>query len=164
MAGVDSVSGTRKPRRGRRKKTRRIGIRIDMTPLVDVAFLLLTFFMLTTSMARPQAMELNLPDHEKPVKVHHENLLTLRVDDDGTIFGNIGCDEPKVIELSELRQFLRNHLEHNARLSAVVKISRGGKYEMMVNVIDELNRANIQRFSLSDFNDDDKELLHRVKS
>ena len=43
------------------KKKRRIGISIDMTPMVDVAFLLLIFFMCTTVFRKPQALEINLP-------------------------------------------------------------------------------------------------------
>ena len=62
-----------------------------MTPLVDVAFLLLTFFMFTTSMSRPQTMEINLPPDKKvKVEIAESNLLTLRVNDKGTIFWNIG--------------------------------------------------------------------------
>ena len=51
-----------------------------MTPLVDVAFLLLTFFMFTTSMSRPQTMEINLPpDKDVKVEIAESNLLTLRI-------------------------------------------------------------------------------------
>jgi biopolymer transport protein ExbD len=61
MAGGGDVAEPKKHGKGKkRKKGRRLGIRIDMTPLVDVAFLLLTFFMFTTSMSRPQTMEINL--------------------------------------------------------------------------------------------------------
>src|SRR5512144_61108 len=75
----------------KRKKSRRLGIRIDMTPLVDVAFLLLTFFMLTTSMVRPQTMEINLPpDKEAKVEMAESNLLTVRADENANIFVVMG--------------------------------------------------------------------------
>ena len=67
MAGGD-VAEHKSKGKGKKKKGRRLGVRIDMTPLVDVAFLLLTFFMYTTSMSRPQTMEINLPP-DKDVKV-----------------------------------------------------------------------------------------------
>ena len=71
------------------RKGRRLGIRIDMTPLVDVAFLLLTFFMFTTSMSRPQTMEINLPpDKDVKVEIAESNLLTLRINDKGEYFWN----------------------------------------------------------------------------
>jgi biopolymer transport protein ExbD len=63
MAGGGEIGGQR-PTRGKgkkRKQARRLGVTLDMTPLVDIAFLLLTFFMFSTSMSRPQTMELNLP-------------------------------------------------------------------------------------------------------
>ena len=96
MAGADVGGGTRPRKKGKKhKKGRRLGIRIDMTPLVDVAFLLLTFFMLTTSMSRPQTMEINLPpDTNVKVEIAESNLLTIRVNDKGDIFWNTGIEKP----------------------------------------------------------------------
>jgi len=88
MAGGD-VAAPRESKKGKkRKKGRRLGIRIDMTPLVDVAFLLLTFFMFTTSMSRPQTMEINLPPQDVKVEVGESNLLTIRVNQKGDVFWN----------------------------------------------------------------------------
>lgn len=56
MAAVDTAEHRGHKKGKKRKKARRIAIRIDMTPMVDVAFLLLTFFMLTTQMTKPQTM------------------------------------------------------------------------------------------------------------
>ena len=59
---------------------RRVGIRIDMTPMVDVAFLLLIFFMVTTVFRTPQALEINLPpDKDIQVEVAESKVLTVRV-------------------------------------------------------------------------------------
>ena len=84
MAAVDTAAprGHEKKKGKKRKKMRRIGIRIDMTPIVDVAFLLLTFFMLTTTMSRPQTMEINLPPSNTTVEVAESNLLTIRIKED----------------------------------------------------------------------------------
>ena len=49
------------------KKKRRVAIRIDMTPMVDIAFLLLIFYMVTTVFSMPQAMEINLPPESKEI-------------------------------------------------------------------------------------------------
>ncbi len=149
----------------KRKKGKRLGIRIDMTPLVDVAFLLLTFFMLTTSMTRPQTMEINLPpDPEAKVELAESNLLTLRVDESGKVFWSIGIQSPERIEFDKLRNFLRERSAANPRLTTLVKVDRKGKYEMMVNMMDELNLANITRFSLAPMLDADKEMIAKVKS
>ena len=52
-------------KKGVRRKKRRVAIRIDMTPMVDIAFLLLIFYMVSTVFSMPQAMEINLPPAEQ---------------------------------------------------------------------------------------------------
>jgi biopolymer transport protein ExbD len=148
----------------KKKKVRRTGIRIDMTPLVDIAFLLLTFFMMTTTMARPQTMEINLPPADVEVEIAESNLLTLRVNEEGEIFWSIGIEAPEKLEFENLRSFLGDRSSTNPNLVTLVKIDRLGKYEMMVNLMDELNLADIQRFSLAPLLERDKELLAKVKS
>ena len=162
MAGGE-VAEVKKAGKGKkRKKARRLGIRIDMTPLVDVAFLLLTFFMYTTSMSRPQTMEINLPPQNVSVDVAMSNLLTLRVKDDGTIFWNMGVDKPEKIDFKGLRPFLRLRVTQNPKLITLLKIDRKGKYHMMVDIMDELNLADITRFSITPMQDGDKQILAKV--
>ena len=106
MAEVD-VSQSRGKQKHSKKKKRRIGVRIDMTPMVDIAFLLLTFFMLTTTMNKPQAMEINLPPGDAKVDVPSSNLLTLRVSEDGSIYWNIGTDKPEKVSSIDLKKVLK---------------------------------------------------------
>ncbi len=149
----------------KRKKGRRLGIRIDMTPLVDVAFLLLTFFMLTTSMTRPQTMEINLPpDQEVKVEIAESNLLTLLIDEAGKMYWSIGIKAPQKLEQANMRKFLREQIAGNPKLVTLVKVDRKGKYKMMVDIMDELNLANITRFSLAPMLDKDKALIAKVQS
>lgn len=165
MAGGD-VAAPRESKKGKkRKKGRRLGIRIDMTPLVDVAFLLLTFFMFTTSMSRPQTMEINLPpDQNVKVEIAESNLLTLRINAKGEMFWNTGIESPKRLNPAELRKFLKEKSAGNPKLTTLVKVDREGKYVMLVNIIDELNLAQIQRFSIAPLLDADKALIARVQS
>lgn len=165
MAGGGEIGGHEPKKHGKAKKRKkRVGIRIDMTPLVDIAFLLLTFFMLTTSMSRPQTMEINLPPEEITIEIAESNLLTLRVNDKGEIFWSIALDAPVRIEFANLRNFLKERASTNPKLVTLVKIDRQGKYDMMVNMIDELNLASITRFSLAPLQEKDKEMLAKVKS
>src|SRR5512140_2817902 len=104
---AEVVQGGSRGHKGKRKKTR-IGVRIDMTPMVDVAFLLLTFFMLTTSMSKPQTMEINLPQAETKADVAESNLLTLRITEDFRIFWNIGTEKAVTVDGSNKKERLIN--------------------------------------------------------
>ncbi len=151
----------------KRKKSRRLGIRIDMTPLVDVAFLLLTFFMLTTSMVRPQTMEINLPpDKEVHVETAESNMLTVRADENSNIFvvmGNPELEIPQKIQFADLRGYFRDKAS-NPKLTVLLRIDRKCKYSTMVNIMDELNLTNITRFSLAPLTDKDREMMARARA
>jgi biopolymer transport protein ExbD len=165
MAGGDVAESKKKGKGKKRKQGRRLGIRIDMTPLVDVAFLLLTFFMYTTSMSRPQTMEINLPpDKSVLVETSELNLMMIRVNDKGTIYWNMGMEPPQKIEFAALRAFLLEKAASNSKLTVLLKIDRLGKYDMMVNLIDELNLARISRFSIAPLNDTDKAVLAKAQA
>jgi biopolymer transport protein ExbD len=60
-------------------KAKRIGFRIDMTPMVDVAFLLLTFFMLTTKFRPPETVTIDLPSSHAEQKLPESDVLTVTV-------------------------------------------------------------------------------------
>ena len=164
MAGGD-VAESKSHGKGKKKKQgRRLGVRIDMTPLVDVAFLLLTFFMYTTSMSRPQTMEINLPpDKNVKVEIAESNLMTLRINDKGVIYWNVALDAPKIIEFKDLKAFLVDKQASIPKLTVLLKIDRLGKYKMMVDLIDELNNSGVQRFSLAPLGDPDKALMAKVQ-
>ena len=99
MAGGGVLGGGQKQRRGKagkRKAKKRLGFHLDMTPLVDITFLLLTFFMLTTSMITPQTMEMSVPPEiDTPIEVKQSELLTIRIRQDGSVFYNMGVDAPQ---------------------------------------------------------------------
>lgn len=159
MAG-DVVQKEPKGKGKKSSKSKRIAIRIDMTPMVDVAFLLLTFFMLTTVFRKPQTMEINLPpDQDVKVEVAESNLLTLRVNQDGTIWYNMGTEAIKQMTFKELHGLLTERIRSNPKLITLVKVSREGTFRMMVDVIDELNLANITRFTLAPMLPADKDMI-----
>ncbi len=166
MAGGGDVAAPKSHgKKGKkRRKGRRLGTRIDFTPLVDVAFLLLTFFMFTTSMSRPQVMEINLPpDKNVKVEIGESNLLTLRVSDKGDVFWNIGLEAPTRIAATDLRPFLRDKSQANPKLVVLLKIERTGKYTQMVNLIDDFGRSNVERFSLAPLLEQDKVLMAKAQ-
>jgi len=163
MAGVDvGGGGSSRKRHGKKKAKKRINIRIDMTPMVDVAFLLLTFFMLTTVFRKPQTLEINLPPKDVDVKIAESNLMTLRVDENLNIYWNMGIEVPKKIKFDDLRKFLQEKAKENPKLVVLIKIDRKSKYHAMIDIIDELNLANLTRFSLAPMTDIDKKEMARA--
>jgi biopolymer transport protein ExbD len=164
MGSVDSAAPRgHDKKKGKKKKKRRVGVKIDNTPMVDVAFLLLTFFMLTTSMNKPQTMEINLPpSNEVTVEVAQSNLMTLLVKDDGSIYWNMALDPPAKVEFKALRALMNERNQSNPKLITLIKIDRKSNYKMMVDIMDELNLANVTRFSLAPMTDNDKKILSKV--
>jgi biopolymer transport protein ExbD len=160
MAGSD-VGAPRQARHGGtlHKAKRRLNVRIDMTPMVDVVMLLITFFMLTTVFNTPQTMEINMPPEGAAVEVAESNLLTLRVAQGDRLFWNLGIEKPQPIAFAELRPMLVQRLAANPNLITLVKVDRESTFKSMVDVMDELNLASIVRFSLAPFQDFDRQLI-----
>lgn len=69
-------------------KPRRAGVRIDMTPLVDVAFLLLTFFMMTTQFKPQEEVTILLPSSHSAYKLPESNVITINIAKEATVIGN----------------------------------------------------------------------------
>src|SRR3972149_3154986 len=111
MGAVDTPqprSAGKKKGRGFHRPKRRVGIRIDMTPMVDVAFLLLIFFMVTTVFRTPQALEINLPpDKDVKIEVAESKVLTVRVLADDRAYWKRGTDPRARSDLPGLRAGLR---------------------------------------------------------
>jgi len=146
--GLAAPERSKRGKLSKRKKKKRVGFTLDMTPLVDITFLLLTFFMFTTTMAAPQIMEMSIPPEIfENVEVKEKELLTLLVRKDGEIFWHIGNDDPQKIKLPEIRKIaeienLRPEVIN--KLIVVLKPSPDVYYGRVVNVLDELNLAEIK--------------------
>ena len=146
-----------------RAKKKRVGIRIDMTPMVDVAFLLLIFFMVTTVFRRPLAMEINMPEPDVKVEVPESNVMSIFIDHDETMFFKIGKSELTPITWPELEPTFLANAEVNPNLIILVKIHREARYEPMVDMMDTLEDANMQRFSLIPMNETDAAMLEALE-
>ncbi len=158
MAG-DVAERAAKPTKGGRRPKRRVAIRIDMTPMVDIAFLLLIFYMVSTVFSMPQAMEINLPPEEEKadVEVKESNLLTLHVDGESRYWWHLKRSTPdnlpKLLPTSlnkadtveyrldadTLRGLLVTQNRANPKLNTLVLIHRDANYEDMVNILDEID-------------------------
>ncbi|MCX6179652.1 MAG: biopolymer transporter ExbD [Chlorobiales bacterium] len=166
MGIVDSPNGRSSVKKGRRR-SKRLGFHLDMTPMVDVAFLLLTFFMLTTTFSKSNTMEINIPPEKLEVRVAEKNVMTMRIAGDGMAYCSLGNEAPKRIPLydtqdtgqlslsRELRSLLKQQTKSNEKMVIVVKLSEKAKYKQLVDIIDELNLMKIDRFSLDDYTEQD---------
>ncbi len=188
MGAVDTPAREPKKQKGKGKiqrPKRRIGIKIDMTPMVDIAFLLLIFYMVTTVFSMPQSMELNLPpkpkeDDPPPVPVAKSKLMEIMVDASGNIFwlhtpkGQPDMELPEYIELGDFREFIKDKIYEEPKLVIVLRIDPECRYEMMVSIIDDLQMIEREikvenpdwslRFSLQDMTQWEYELMERAKA
>ncbi len=146
--GLQVPERQKRGKTSKRKKKKRLGFHLDMTPLVDITFLLLTFFMFTTTMAAPQVMEMSIPPEIfEDVEVKASELLTITLRKDGKIFWNIGLDDPKEIPLSKIRELAEKEnlrTEVKNKLITSLKVSPEASYGLVVNILDELNLAEIK--------------------
>ena len=156
MASVDTdVGRPQKKGHGLRRQARRAGIRIDMTPMVDIAFLLLIFFMVTTVFRAPQAMEMNLPPSDAKVEVPESNVMTVLVGQDERILYRMATEPLVPIEHKDLRQQFRDSKKLNPELIIIVKLHPKARYNVMVDMFDELELAEMERFSLIEMSDEE---------
>jgi biopolymer transport protein ExbD len=161
-SGGDRESAVKAKKKKKHRKKHRLGIRLDMTPMVDIAFLLLTFFMLTTTMTKPTTMEINLPPGDSKVEVAESNLLTLRVNEKNDLFYNVGVDIPQRVEFDKLHALLVEKSQANPKLITLLKVDRKAKYKEMVDIIDEFSLASIVKFSIAPMLDEDKRIIEKI--
>jgi biopolymer transport protein ExbD len=146
-----------------RAKKKRVGVRIDMTPMVDVAFLLLIFFMVTTVFRRPLAMEVNMPEPGAKVEVPESNVMTVYIDRDEAMFAKVGKGEIEPVTWGDLAPSFNANVAANPNLIILVKIHREARYEPMVDMMDLLEEARMERFSLIPMKDADVEALGTLR-
>ncbi|MCX7798497.1 MAG: biopolymer transporter ExbD [Melioribacter sp.] len=143
-------------------KKGRIPVKIDMTPMVDVAFLLLTFFMLTTQFRPPEEVEIQLPLSHSEVKLPESNTMTLIISDSSKIY--LGFDSAYMMEnmfgqQNRNRQAVEINLENlpdllikarisNPKLRTIIKSDANAEYGIVSDVMDILKKTQITRFAM----------------
>lgn len=186
-----------------KKRAKKHGARIDMTPMVDLGFLLLTFFVLTSQFSKPKTMEINMPvepkDKKNTTKVDSATAMTmLLTENEDKIYYYYGMFKPetsilkttdfskegirkvmmkrneKVIkQVNELKEKLsRGEIADTTykRLAVgfkgdkkavfvIVKADEKAKYKSVIDVIDELNVADVGKYALVDISPAEKELI-----
>ncbi|KAF0152021.1 MAG: hypothetical protein FD143_1490 [Ignavibacteria bacterium] len=145
-----------------RIKKKRVAIRIDMTPLVDVAFLLLTFFMLTTTFKPQEDVQVVYPMSHSEIKLPESNTMLLFVEKNGAIW--MGFDtqimmdrmfgaefkykQASPIKKEELGETLMKARIANPKLRTIVKADAAAEYGVIEDIINILEQVKITRFNM----------------
>jgi biopolymer transport protein ExbD len=143
-------------------KSKRLPVRIDMTPLVDVGFLLLTFFMLTTQFKPTEEVTIILPSSHSDNKLPESDVMIVNVAQDGRIF--LGLDSQHLrarlfgkenelkasmqVDKSQLANYMVQARTMNPKLRTVIKGDREAEYGVVEDVMDILQKTQITRFNL----------------
>lgn len=134
------------------KKKKRVGISIDMTPLVDIAFLMLIFFMATTQFRPPEKDKIDLPQSSSDLKMPESDVITLGVTKDGrmSIEYRVRRErfQPYVSDMEELRYELQRARMANPAARILVKFDKDAQYGIMQDIMQVLQEENATRFNI----------------
>jgi biopolymer transport protein ExbD len=146
-----------------RRKKGRSRVFIDMTPMVDVTMLLLTFFMLATQFKPPQEFEIALPSSNSVIKLPESDVMTISISKDERIWLDVDSQrlrgqlfgEQNALRAGiaiESREQLANLLVQartlDPKLRTVIRGDKGAPYGPVQDVMDVLRKVQITRFNL----------------
>ena len=158
MAEISQSSSAKNA--GGKVRARKQSTRIDMTPMVDLAFLLLTFFILTTTFNKVRILPLTMPEQVKdPPKINDENVLNLVLADDNKVYWWIGLNASAALtnySKDGVRKILLERRKANPGLMVLIKPRDNASFANMVDILDEMEITNMSRFAIVDFTEDDK--------
>jgi biopolymer transport protein ExbD len=169
MAEIETKRSNEKKKRVNKKSTR-----VDLTPMVDLGFLLLTFFVFTTALSTPMAMNLVMPYDKTPPddKVCESCVLTVLLDKNNSIKYYEGAAEnnPPVKETGFAPEQIRTVLMQKkaavqkARGSAdqfilIIKSSPTSNFKNFVDITDEVTICQVKKYYVDELNQADKKIL-----
>ena len=168
MAEISQDGGGKK---GGKKRSKKASTKIDMTPMVDLGFLLITFFMLTTTLAKPVVMQLNMPDKtEKDEKSQVKMSETLTVIPDSTkVYYYQGLPTDATTQLlatdysnKGIRTVLFDMKKRiGTNFTIVIKAAKGAKYKNMVDLLDECSITGNKRYAILGIDPSSEELIKK---
>ncbi len=132
---------------------KKLNARVDLTAMVDLAFLLITFFMLTTSLQKPKMFGVVMPADEGEMKVPASRTMTIDLGKNDQILSFLGMPEKPLTEplvtgdgnkgIGRAIIEMKNRIESTTGkpMLVIIKASDHSVYSNLVNVLDELNIA-----------------------
>jgi biopolymer transport protein ExbD len=169
MAGIETKRPAGKKTRSYKKSTR-----VDLTPMVDLGFLLISFFVFTTALTTPMAMNIVMPYDKTPVKdpVCESCVLTVLLDKDNRIKYYEGAVENNHFvketgySSGEIRTVLmqkkatvKNIRGSEDRFILIIKPGTESNFKNFVDITDEATICQVKRYYIDELSDADKRIL-----
>ena len=167
MAELD-VSGRGHKKGPGVRKGKKLSTRVDLTPMVDLGFLLITFFIFTTTMSRPKALHLRLPadvpiDKRPPAAASH--VITLLLGKNDKVYYYEGDDPTKMqpSDFSGIRTVLldKKRRTDTTFFQVILKPSKDATYRNAVSVLDEMLIDDIKHYAFVDIDASEYTLLRQ---
>jgi biopolymer transport protein ExbD len=173
-ADVDSGSHDHGKKGPGVKKQKKVAAKVDMTPMVDLGFLLITFFIFTTTMSSPKAFKLNVPDDtakdEEQTEAKASGAFTILLSKDNHVYYYEGQLLPdgsnfKSTNFKELRNVILDKKGRTPEKDFVViiKPNETSNYKNVVDVLDEMTIAEIKRYAMVEISDSETTLINTTE-
>jgi biopolymer transport protein ExbD len=161
MAEMDTSSGGGHKKGPGVKKAKKLSTRVDLTPMVDLGFLLITFFIFTTTMSQPTAMKLNLPkdtdNPEEQNKTKASGALTVLLGKEDRVYyyeGELAPDGSnfKTTNYKDIRDQIiaKKRSTDEKDFMVIIKPSDESDYENVIDILDEMTINVVKRYALVD--------------
>jgi biopolymer transport protein ExbD len=149
------------------KKSKKLSIRVDLTPMVDLGFLLITFFIFTTTMSQPTAMKVFLPDDKgDPTPIKVSGALTLLLGKNNIVYyyeGNIIPDPSSLpaTTYNGIRDIIINKKKSTKPQDffVIIKPQKESLYKNTVDALDEMTINNVKHYSVVDITDAEEDMM-----
>jgi biopolymer transport protein ExbD len=151
MAELETSGGGRKKGRGVKRSKKR-STRVDLTPMVDLGFLLITFFIFTTTMTQPTAMKLILPADAPETPEPEHAVITLMPAKNDLVYYYEGKDptQMKTADFRSIREIILNKKRHTDPkwFEVVLKPNKDATYKNAVDLLDEMKIDAVPHYAL----------------
>jgi|Deesub1362B_J571_1020462.scaffolds.fasta_scaffold05262_4 biopolymer transport protein ExbD len=127
------------------EKERKRAAEIPTASLADIAFLLLTFFLVTTTIDVDKGLGLTLPPKGKQQEIRKKNICNVLVNAQGEVL----IDE-KPAQISMIKDIISQKLLENPKLIVSLKTARETKYDVYIKVLDQIKQAGAKRISIAE--------------
>jgi len=167
MAEMDTSGGGGHKKGPGVKKSKKLSTRVDLTPMVDLGFLLITFFIFTTTMSSPTAMKLNLPkDTDKPDeqnKLKESAALTVMPSKQNMVYYYEGLDPSKLNQTTfkGVRDIILDKKRRTdpKDFMVIIKPTQDATYKNTVDMLDEMKIDDVKRYALVDITPDEYKFI-----